>query len=188
MDRSNCLRCQNLFMIRRGISLSSVWWNVSLRKKSKECALTQPQILVIVRERVNLEKLLGHDLLHIVCRHLILENCTGAAFDEALGFLSVSVQLIKQVKNSKVNMQPLLLLILKTKNWCSWDKHWRRNEQGMMTGSWWSFQHFLGAPRPCGTWFAAPGALHHTRWIVKAIYTFKVWMFKSYVTCAYFSP
>lgn len=68
------------------------------------------------RTCVNLEKLLGHDLLHIVCRHLILQNFTGAAFDEALGFLSVSVQLIKQVKNSKVNMQPLLLLILKTKN------------------------------------------------------------------------
>ena len=37
---------------------------------------------------------------------------------------------------------------------------------------------FLGGKPPCGIKFAAPGALHHARWMNKALYSIKLWMFR----------
>ena len=38
---------------------------------------------------------------------------------------------------------------------------------------------FLGSVPPRGIHFVAPGAIHHARWMAKAIYSFKLWMFRS---------
>ena len=38
---------------------------------------------------------------------------------------------------------------------------------------------FLGSIPPRGIHFVAPGAIHHARWMAKAIYSFKLWMFRS---------
>ncbi|KAJ8404560.1 hypothetical protein AAFF_G00338270 [Aldrovandia affinis] len=38
---------------------------------------------------------------------------------------------------------------------------------------------FLGQVPPRGVRFLAPGPMHHARWMSKAIYALKVWMFRS---------
>ena len=38
---------------------------------------------------------------------------------------------------------------------------------------------FIGSLPPCGIHFVAPGAIRHTCWMAKAIYSFKLWMFCS---------
>lgn len=38
---------------------------------------------------------------------------------------------------------------------------------------------FLGSPPLGGIKFHAPGAVHHGRWMVKAIYAIEIWMFRS---------
>ena len=38
---------------------------------------------------------------------------------------------------------------------------------------------FLGGTPPRGVIFSAPGAMHNARWMAKALYSFKIWMFRS---------
>lgn len=141
-----------------------------------------------------LEQLLGRDLLHFACRHHIMEIIAGSAFIEAMGAFSAPEFLLfkrfqakwgsinqknfkdsssdEYTKQSVADVQEVMIHFLET----SLKEHQPRSDYRELLEL---TMVFLGASHPLGTRFRAPGAMHQARWMAKAIYTFKVWMFRS---------
>ena len=141
-----------------------------------------------------LEQLLKRKLLHIGCRHHVLELIASAAFSEAKGSSSAPcILLFKRFKttwkyidstafedsstddytNSAVaDVKEEMLKTLRTAVQVTQPRDDYREllELAII---------FLGSVPPRGIHFVAPGAMHHARWMAKAIYSFKVWMFRS---------
>lgn len=148
---------------------------------------------------VILQELLGRSLLHLACRHHILELVAAAAFNEAMS----------------VTLSPEIPLFKKSKEqWKKIDKtHFQdyssdievfealsdiRDDvvQELQTAL--SQQQprddykelieitliFLGTHACRGVVWSTPGPMHLARWMSKVIYTFKVWMFRSQLKLA----
>ena len=141
-----------------------------------------------------LEQLLGRELLHLACRHHILELVAGAAFSAAMGYSTAPVILLSKrfkaawqhinktdyrdssteeetaeavadVKDEMVQMLVKAVQVTQPR-----DDYRELLELTLI---------FLGAVPPRGIHFLAPGAMHQARWMAKVIYSFKVWMFRS---------
>lgn len=141
-----------------------------------------------------LEKLLKRHLLHIACRHHILELIAGAAFTASLSTSSapeillfkrfqaqwqyidqtryedystdhIAINDIADIKEETVSFLSEALIEVQPR-----DDYRELIELALI---------FLGTPPSRGIHFAAPGAMHQARWMSKTIYTFKVWMFRS---------
>ncbi len=141
-----------------------------------------------------LQQLLGRNLLHIGCHHHVLELIATAAFSEAMGSSSAPyILLFKRFKtrwqyidrtafedsstddytdNAVADIKDEMVKILQTdvKVTQPRDDYRELLELAII---------FLGSVPPRGIYFAAPGAMHQAQWMAKAIYTFKVWMFRS---------
>ena len=141
-----------------------------------------------------LEQLLERHLLHIACRHHILELVAEAAFTASL-FSSSAPEIllfkrfqaqwqfidqnryedcstddiasndIADIKEETVNFLNEALIDVQPP-----DDYRELIELALI---------FLGTRPSRGIHFAAPGAMHQARWMSKTIYTFKVWMFRS---------
>ena len=142
-----------------------------------------------------MEQLIGRKPLHIGWQHHVLELIAGAAFAQAIGALSApDVLLFKQykckwqfidqtvfedystddyTKNSvaqyKDEMVKKLQSAIKTKQ-----------PRGDYTELFELCLIFLGVVSPQSIHVRAPGAMHHARWMAKAIYSLKMWMFRSH--------
>lgn len=143
---------------------------------------------------VKIEQLLGHALLHFACRHHVLEILAAAAFKAVMGSSSApDILLFKRfhdkweqidkekfedastddlaeesvgaVRNDLTNFIEKALLETQPR-----DDYRELLELASI---------FLGTSPSRGVRFSAPGAMHHARWMAKAIYSFKVWLFRS---------
>jgi len=143
---------------------------------------------------VILQQLLGRSLLHLACRHHILELIAGAAFTESLGASSapeillfkrfqtnwkfvdqdrfensttdpVTESLLADVKEELIDFLQMALTQIQPR-----EDYRELVELALI---------FLGKTPSRGIRFAAPGPMHQARWMSKVIYTFKVWMFRS---------
>jgi hypothetical protein len=139
---------------------------------------------------VLLEQKLDKDMLHFACRHHIFEVVLGGVFKESLGMSSgPDIAIFKRFQQ----------------NWQFIDQ--RNYETGASLAATASCKYrviafaecqlklcqprddyreflelaiiFLGGIPPRGVHFCAPGVMHHARWMAKALYTFKIWMFRS---------
>ena len=148
---------------------------------------------------VILQQLLGQDLLHLACRHHILELIAGAAFKTVITSSSapdiplfkrfkdnwefidqtkfedastdeVTASGIKDVKEGLINFFESVLL--------STENQMRNDYREVVELS----LLFLGASPSQKFRFKAPGANHHARWMAKIIYSFKIWMFRKQFT------
>lgn len=143
---------------------------------------------------VMLEHLLGTDILHLACRHHILELVAGAAFYEMMGATSAPEillfkrfqahwQFIRQdqfqdssstdetataVADIKDDLEAFLISAISDN--LARDDYRELLELTLI---------FIGIAPPRGVRFTQPGAMHQARWMSKVIYTFKVWMFRS---------
>jgi hypothetical protein len=141
---------------------------------------------------VILEQLLRRDLLHLACRHHILELVAGAAFYEVMAASSApEILLFKRfqahwqyinqdqfedysstdetaaaVADIKDGLGSFLISALSGN--LPRDDYRELLEITLI---------FLGIAPPRGIHFAQPGAMHQARWMSKVIYTFKLWMF-----------
>lgn len=142
---------------------------------------------------VYLEKLLGRDLLHIACRHHILELLPAAAFKKVMGDTSnPEVLLFKRfqaqwehldtqsyddystdetVFHALCDVRESLVLFLHS----SLEKNQPRDDYREIVEI---TAIFLGCPPPRGAHFMSPGPMHHARWMSKVIYSLKVWLFR----------
>jgi len=142
---------------------------------------------------VIIEQLLCRDLLHLACRHHILELIAGAAFKTVVTSSSApEIQLFKRfrdhwefidqakyedactdditasgIEDVKEELIHFIESALLTKQPRSDYKELL--ELALL---------FLGASPSQKIQFKAPGANHHARWMAKIIYSFKIWMFR----------
>lgn len=143
---------------------------------------------------VKIEQLLGRDLLHFACRHHVMELLAGAAFEAAMGASSapevllfkrfqakwewidhenfedsstddIASEAVADVKDNVTDFIGKALLKIQPR-----DEYRELLELASI---------FLGSPPSRGIHFSAPGAMHQARWMSKAIYAFKVWLFRS---------
>jgi len=140
---------------------------------------------------VLIEQQLTKDLLYFACRHHVLELLLAAAFRTVMEATSgPNVTLFKRFQDqwqfidqsqfesgvSHPEGCPLLDSV---------DKDWFQttlvNHKGLRD----DYRElleltviFLGQVPPRGVRFLAPGPMHHARWMSKAIYALKVWMFR----------
>lgn len=141
-----------------------------------------------------IEQLLGRKLLHLGCRHHIMELILAAAFGECMGSsFSPDILLFKrfqsrwasidqsQYEDSTTDNHARALVADVKDTMLAWlssalemtyprDDYRELLELTML---------FLGSPPPRGIHFHAPGAVHQGRWMAKAIYAIKIWMFRS---------
>ena len=142
---------------------------------------------------VHLEKLLGRDLLHIACRHHILELLPATAFKKVMGETSnPEVPLFKRfqaqwehldtqsyedystdetVFHALCDERETLVIFLHT----ALEENQPRDDYREILEI---TAIFLGSPPPRGAHFMSPGPMHHARWMSKVIYSLKVWLFR----------
>jgi len=141
-----------------------------------------------------LEQLIGHKLLHIGCHHHVLELIAGAAFGQAMGVSSApDILLFKRFKSkwqfinqsafedsstdeyTKNAVAPFKDEIVGKLQAAILTKQPRDDYKELFELA----LIFFGVAPPQGIHFKAPGAMHHARWMAKAIYTIKIWLFRS---------
>jgi len=138
---------------------------------------------------VLLEQKLNRDMLHLACRHHVLELILGSVFKESLGLSSgPDVAIFKRFQQHWQFINQLqyetgegLHAIANCKDFiiafaCSqlMNSHPRDDYRELLELA----IVFLGGVPPRGVHFSAPGAMHHARWMAKALYTFKIWLFR----------
>ena len=141
---------------------------------------------------VLIEQQLKTDLLYFACRHHVLELLLAEAFKTVMGPTSgPNVTMFKRFQeywqfidqsqfetgDSHPDVRPLLDPVEK-----DWFQSTIINHKGLRD----DYRElleltviFLGQIPPRGIRFLAPGPMHHARWMSKAIYALKVWMFRS---------
>ena len=144
---------------------------------------------------VLIEELLERNLLYFPCRYHIMELILGAAFKASMPVASSGpeVQLFKRFQSSWSNIDKSVYESGMTNATVS-SNVIDRKEQIVDFASNQLLKHqprddyrelleltiiFLGAIPPHGLRFRAPGPMHHARWMSKAIYSIKVWIFRS---------
>lgn len=145
----------------------------------------------------NLQKLMGKELLSFACRHHIFELVLSSAFTSCLGSVfSPDVQLFKRFKSQwhlirtqefeDINSDEInkckfnedrddIILFCENqlKNYQPRDDYLELLEIILI---------FLGKTPPRGIKFRAPGAMHQARWMARAIYCLKIWLFRKQFT------
>jgi hypothetical protein len=147
---------------------------------------------------VILQQKLTKDLLHLACRHHVLELVLGAAFTASMGTMSgPDVLLFKRfqqhwhiidhgpgsispgadsaevepfLSSGKDNLTAFFKDVLHDKNLSLRDDYSELVELSLI---------FLGGTPPRGLRLLTPGPMHHARWMSKAIYSLKVWMLRT---------
>lgn len=141
---------------------------------------------------VLLEQLLGRSLLYLPCRHHISEIFLRAAFESGAGTTSgTNVPLFVRFKFSWNNIQHHKFKFGVTNSYVAKQVNDKKEEIIDFCQTELSRDHartdyvelleltllFLGSI-PEGHHFRLPGPMHHARWMSKAIYTLKIYMFR----------
>lgn len=143
---------------------------------------------------VILEQLLGRHLLHFACRHHIFEIMLGSVFQECFGssgapeiglFKRFQVQWENICKDNfeDVMTDDFILSelgdiredVIRFCNLQLQQSHPRDDYQEFLD----IMLIFLRSESCHGKKFRAPGPMHQARWMAKAIYSIKVWLFRS---------
>ena len=143
---------------------------------------------------IKLEQLLRRDLLHLACRHHVMELVAGAAFESVLG--SSTGPAVKMFQNFRTQWHQIdqeRYLTCASDNFVQMNVDWLRQETLEY------LQNALHEKQPRDDYrelielsiiflddkppqdkvkFKAPGAMHNARWMSKAIYCLKIWMFR----------
>jgi len=140
-----------------------------------------------------LEQLLGRSLLHFGCRHHILELVLAAAFGECMGptnapeilmfqrfrgqWASIDQESYNDISSDDFSKSELTDVRDEVIEFCKQQllDHQPRDDYRDLLKL---IQIFLGSPQPHGVKFRAPGPMHQARWMAKAIYSLKVWLFR----------
>ena len=143
---------------------------------------------------VLLEQLLGRPLLHFGCRHHILELVLAAAFGVCMGpskapeviifkrfqgqWSSIDQETYENAFSDDVASAELSDIKDDVIAFCEQQlqDHQPRNDYRELLKL---MLIFLGRTPPNWKNFQAPGAMHQARWMAKAIYSIKVWLFRS---------
>ena len=142
---------------------------------------------------VLLEKKLNKELVYLACRHHIMELVLATAFEETMGVSSgPDIAIFKrfqtawqkfdhtnyetgamneQVMNVVKEEMETIITFCETK---LTEIHPREDYREFLE----IVLIFLGVAPARGVRFRTPGAFHHARWMAKAIYSFKIWMFR----------
>ena len=141
-----------------------------------------------------LEQLLGRHLLHFGCRHHILELVLAAAFGECLGPISSPEILVfkrfrgqwssidqgryEDAFSDEFVASELAHVRDEVIAFCEHElqDHQPRDDYRELLKL---MLIFLGSTPSHGTKFPAPGPMHQACWMAKAIYSLKVWLFRS---------
>jgi hypothetical protein len=142
---------------------------------------------------VLIEQKIGRDLLHFGCRHHVMEIVLAASFQASMGVSSgPDVLLFKRfqagwefidrgtyesgmtddVVRPRISAESERIIEFATSQLAAHqprDDYRELLELAIL---------FLGAVPPRGVLFRAPGPMHHARWMSKAIYSLKVWVFR----------
>lgn len=143
---------------------------------------------------VLLEQILGRDLLHLACRHHIMELVLSAAFQSTMGGSSgPEVLLFKRFQEAwksfdstsfepgvaevsvsaaiteNVRQQTLNFAINQLSKMQPRDDYLELLELSIL---------FVGYVPPRGVKFRTPGPVHHARWMSKLLYALKIYMFR----------
>jgi len=140
-----------------------------------------------------LEQRLGKELLYLMCRHHIYEIVLKSVFDVKFGPMSgPNIQLFKKFQDNwskidtaifnsgiedEVVCQTLFNIQQRVVDFAlahSNEHQFREDYRELLELS----IIFLGGVPNRGISFRAPGASHHTRWMSKAIYCLKIYMFR----------
>lgn len=143
---------------------------------------------------VLIEQKLGRKLLHLGCRHHVMEIVLAASFRACMGVSSgPEVLLFKRfqtgwefidkgsfesgmtddVVRPRISAEKERIIEFATSQLAAHqprDDYRELLELAIL---------FLGAVPSRGVIFRAPGPMHHARWMAKAIYVLKVWLFRS---------
>lgn len=143
---------------------------------------------------VLLERKIGRELLHLACRHHIMELVLSAAFKTVFGTSSgPDVLLFKRFRDQwdkidKENFQPAATdeYVSRTLSPFCKDIMEFINKQLLQQQVRDDYREllelsiiFIGEIPIGGVKFKAPGATHHARWMAKLLYALKIWMFRN---------
>lgn len=145
---------------------------------------------------VLLEQKLQQNMLHLACRHHILELLIGTAFEKVVGKSSgPEVQMFKRFKRFKEQwdfiakesfdaapsddfvrdaLADVRDEILEFARQQLEEKQPRYDYREFLELS----VIFIGDVPSRGVSFKAPGAIHHARWMAKVLYVLKIWLFR----------
>lgn len=142
---------------------------------------------------VLLERLLERDILYLPCRHHIYELILRCVFDEKFGTSGPDVQIFKRFQTAWTNIisnhfEPGIKnkyvmeslkdvqndILLFSHNRLK-ENHSREDYRELLELT----VIFLGGVPSRGISFRLPGAIHHARWMTKAIYSLKIYLFRN---------
>jgi len=138
---------------------------------------------------VLLERKLGKHLLYLACRHHIFEIVLAAVFNQCMGVTSgpdVAIfkrfqQAWKIINQDEYETSASVEIIVENKD-SIMEFAIRHIEIGQPRDDYRELLElaivFVGGTPPRGVHFRAPGAIHHARWMAKAIYALKMWLFQ----------
>ena len=170
-------------------------WGISNRIVSLSFDTTASNTGIHGGSCVLIEELLARNLLYFPCRHHILELILGAAFKSCMPASSSGpeAQLFKKFQSDWPNIDKSVYesgitdatirsnilsekerIIEFTLNQLL--THQPRDDYRELLEL---TMIFLGENPPHGLCFRTPGPIHHARWMSKAIYCLKVWLFRS---------
>jgi len=138
---------------------------------------------------VLLEQKLGKDLLYLACRHHMFELLLAAVFNSCMGLISgPDVAIFKRfqqawpfITQGEYETASSVEIIAKNKD-SILEFAIQHIEIGQPRDDYKELLElaivFIGGIPPRGVHFMAPGAMHHARWLAKAIYALKIWLFQ----------
>lgn len=143
---------------------------------------------------VILERLLGRPLLHFGCRHHIMELVLAAAFTECMGpnsapeillfkrfreqWASINQETYNDASSDEFTLSELVNIRAEVIAFCSCQllEYQSRDDYRELLKL---MIIFLGGTPAGGIKFRAPGPMSQARWMAKAIYSLKVWLFRA---------
>lgn len=143
---------------------------------------------------VILEQKLGRPLLHLGCRHHVLELILAAAFGACMGpSKAPEILLFKRFQGQWTSFDKKGYIDASSDEYVSSQLADTKDEIIVFCEQQLHIQQprddyreflqlvliFLGRKEPHDVTFRAPGPMHQARWIAKAIYSLKIWMFRS---------
>ena len=140
---------------------------------------------------VLIEQHLAKDLLYFACRHHVMELLLGEAFRTVMGSTSSPIVALfkrfhghwesldrSQYESGDAHPDVAPLLTGVDTEWFEQAIAERKNLRDDYRELLELTLLFVGHVSPRGARFRAPGPMHHARWMSKAIYALKVWMFR----------
>jgi len=143
---------------------------------------------------ITLEQLLGRPLLHFACRHHILELVLSAAFGVCIGPSNApEILVFKRFQDQWSSIDQRSYDDASSDDFASTELGDVRSEIISFCEQQFQEQQprddyrellelvlmFLGAKAHHDKMFRSPGPMHKARWMAKAIYSMKLWMFRS---------